>query len=151
MVSGSSYNFARINIFEKFQILCMFSTIVRQTGTFTTSKMVYGKPEVVITSSPFDIFRNFKSHACFRLLSLQWECLRPPKSVSGKPEVGLIPFRIKIFEKFQVIYMFSTIVSQMEAFSTSKNGFQKTGSSCNFVSDQHFRKISNPLRVFDCC
>ena len=59
--------------------------------------------------------------------------------------------RINILEKIQMLYVFSTIYSQMEELATSKNGFKKTGSSYNFVQNQHFRNMSNPIRVFDYC
>ncbi len=98
----------QINIFEKFQILYVFSTIVSQMEAFTT----------------------------------------PRKSVSRKPEVVKTLSRINIIEKCQILFVFSTISSQMEELTTSKNGFQKSGSSYNFVQNQHFRNMSNPIRVF---
>ncbi len=54
------------------------------------------------------------------------------------PENRKTSYRINIFEKFQVLFMFSTIVSQTEVFTTSVNSFQKTGSSYDVVPNQHF-------------
>ena len=39
----SSYNLARVDIFERFQTICMFSTIVSQMEAFTTSKIGFQK------------------------------------------------------------------------------------------------------------
>ena len=45
--------------------------------------------------------------------------------VSRKPEAVVTSSRINIFTNFQILYLFSTIFSQMEVFTTSRNGFQK--------------------------
>ncbi len=70
---------------------------------------------------------------------------------SRRPEVVKPSSRKNIFKHFQILYRFSTSFSQMEVLTTSKNGFQKTGSSYNFVANQHFRNTSNSIRVFDYC
>ena len=126
----------RINIFEKIQVLFMFSTIISQTEVFTTSVNSFQK-----TGSSYDVvpnqhFREQNSNPIhvFDFCQVKWKRLWPPEMVSREPEEVITSYRINVFEKFQVMYMFSTLSSPMEAFTTSRNCFQRTGSSYDILS-----------------
>ena len=85
----------------------------------------------------------------FSTVVSQIEAFTKSKMVSRKPEVVTTSSPINIFETFQILCMFSTLASSTGLFTTSRNGFMKTGNSYNFIPYQHFRKISNTIRVFD--
>ena len=122
----------------------MFSTFVKSNGSGYDLQKWF--PENRKTSYRINIFENFKSCSCFRLLSVKQKCLRPPEIVSKNRKTST---RINIFEnKFKSDACFRLLSSQIEAFTTTRNGFREPE---DVISNQHFRKNSSPVHVFDYC
>ena len=144
--TGSSYDdvpnqhFFRTN----FKFYACFRPLSSQMEAFTISRNGFQRIGSSYYSYRINIFENFKSCSCLQLLSVKRKCLRLPEIVLIKPEV----VKISSLESYTCFRLLS---SQMEAFTTFRNGFRRTGSSYNVVSNQHFRKMSSPVRVFDYC
>jgi len=135
--TGGSYDIVRINMFERFQIICLFWTIVSQMEAFTTSKNGFQK---TWSSYNFVAYQHFRK---FQILYMFFNYCQNGFQKTGTSSP------INIFEKFQILCMLSTLTSPTRLFTASRNGLQKTGTSYSFVANQHFRKVANPAVVFN--